>query len=80
MCSIEIVPLSVCPKWNGMETQFFMVLNTGFPVLRKFRFKNLQKVPFGEVQAQDPFPALSDTYSFAYILIFSSLGPEMTQK
>jgi hypothetical protein len=30
-----------------------MVLNTGIPVLRKFRFKNLQKTLFEESQAQD---------------------------
>jgi hypothetical protein len=35
-----------------------MILNTGIPVLRKFRFKNLQKIPFGEGQVQDPIPAL----------------------
>jgi hypothetical protein len=35
-----------------------MVLNTGIPVLRKFRFKNLQKTQFGEGQVQDPIPAL----------------------
>jgi hypothetical protein len=27
-------------------------------VLRKFRFKNLQKIPFGEGQVQDPILAL----------------------
>jgi hypothetical protein len=35
-----------------------MVLNTGIPVLRKLRFKNLQKIPFGEGQVQDSIPAL----------------------
>jgi hypothetical protein len=33
-----------------------MVLNTGIPVLRKFMLKNLQKIPFGEGQFQDPIP------------------------
>jgi hypothetical protein len=40
------------------QTPFFMVLNTGIPVLRKFMLKNLQKIPFGEGQVQDPIPAL----------------------
>jgi hypothetical protein len=40
------------------QTQFFMVLNKGIPVLRKFMLKNLQKIPFGEGQVQDPIPAL----------------------
>jgi hypothetical protein len=35
-----------------------MVLNTGIPVLRKFMLKNLQNIPFGEGQVQDPIPAL----------------------
>jgi hypothetical protein len=35
-----------------------MVLNTGIPVLRKFMLKNLQKIPFGEGQVQDPISAL----------------------
>jgi hypothetical protein len=35
-----------------------MVLNTEIPVLRKFWFKNLQKILFGEGQVQDPIPAL----------------------
>jgi hypothetical protein len=37
-----------------------MVLNTGIPVLRKFLLKNMQKIPFGEDQVQDPIPALPD--------------------
>jgi hypothetical protein len=36
-----------------------MVLNTGIPVLRKCRFKSLQKKKlFGEGQMLDPIPAL----------------------
>jgi hypothetical protein len=35
-----------------------MVLITRIPVLRKFMLKNLQKIPFGEGQVQDPIPAL----------------------
>jgi hypothetical protein len=35
-----------------------MVFNTGIPVLRKFMLKNMQKIPFGEGQIQDPIPAL----------------------
>jgi hypothetical protein len=35
-----------------------MVLNTGIPVLRKCMLKNMQKIPFGEGQVQDPIPAL----------------------
>jgi hypothetical protein len=35
-----------------------MVLNTGIPVLRKFRLKNLQKKLFEEGHVQDPIPAL----------------------
>jgi hypothetical protein len=31
----------ICQKL--VQTPFFMVLNTGIPVLRKFKFKNLQK-------------------------------------
>jgi hypothetical protein len=34
-----------------------MVLNTGIPVLKKM-LKNIQKIPFGEGQVQDPIPAL----------------------
>jgi hypothetical protein len=41
-----------------VQTPFFMVLNTGIPVLRKFMLKNLQKISFGEGQVQDPIPAL----------------------
>jgi hypothetical protein len=44
--------------WKLAQTPFFMVLNTGIPVLRKFRLKNLQKNPFGEGQVQDRIPAL----------------------
>jgi hypothetical protein len=72
-----------------VQTSFFMVLNKGIPVLKKFRFKNLQKILFEENQVQDPIPVLpghgsqipalilGDIYSLAYILIFSSLGAEM---
>jgi hypothetical protein len=35
-----------------------MVSNTGIPVLRKFWLKNLQKIPFGEGQVQDPISVL----------------------
>jgi hypothetical protein len=41
-----------------VQTPFFMVSNTGIPVLRKFMLKNLQKIPFGEGQVQNPIPAL----------------------
>jgi hypothetical protein len=34
-----------------------MILNTGIPVLRIFRFKNFQKNLFGEGQVQDPISA-----------------------
>jgi hypothetical protein len=53
------------PSWMRAETcqklrqtQFFIVLNIRIPVLRKFCFKNLHKIPFGEGQVQDPIPAL----------------------
>jgi hypothetical protein len=46
----------ICQKL--VQTPFFMVLNTGIPGLRKFRFKNLLEIPFGEGQVQDPIPAL----------------------
>jgi hypothetical protein len=46
----------ICKKL--VQTPFFMVLNTGIPVLRKFILKNLQKIPFGDGQVQDPIPAL----------------------
>jgi hypothetical protein len=36
----------------------FHGIDTGIPVLRKFWFKNLQKILFGEVQVQDPIPVL----------------------
>jgi hypothetical protein len=42
-----------------VQTPFFIVLNTGIPVLRKFMLKNMQKIPFGEGQVQDLIPALS---------------------
>jgi hypothetical protein len=41
-----------------VQPPLFMVLNTGIIVLRKLRFKNLQKILFGEGQVQDPVPAL----------------------
>jgi hypothetical protein len=41
-----------------VQTQFFIVLNTGIPILRKCMLKNLQKITFGEGQVQDPIPAL----------------------
>jgi hypothetical protein len=41
-----------------MQTPFFMVLDTGIPVLRKCRFKNLQKILFGEGQVQYPISAI----------------------
>jgi hypothetical protein len=61
-----------------------MVLNTGISVMRKLRIKNLQIIPFGEGQVQDPIPALAghrskisavllgDTYSSAYFKMFNS--------
>jgi hypothetical protein len=59
------VYFQVLPSWVWAEicqklvqTPFFMVLNTGIPVLRKCWFKNLQKILFGEGQVQDPIPAL----------------------
>jgi hypothetical protein len=59
-----------------------MVLSTGIPVLRNFMFKNLQKIPFGEVQ--DPIPALPGHGSKipAVLLgkIFSSRGVETAKK
>jgi hypothetical protein len=61
-----------------VQTQFFLVLNTGIPVLRKFWFKNVQKIIFGEGQVQDPIPALPGHGS--KIQIFSSLGAEMWKK
>jgi hypothetical protein len=36
-----------------------MVLSTEIPVLRKICFKNMQKIPFGEGQVQDPIPPLT---------------------
>jgi hypothetical protein len=50
------VRAEICQKL--VQTPFFMVLNTGIPVLRKFWFKNLQKIIFGEGQVQDPIQAL----------------------
>jgi hypothetical protein len=41
-----------------VETPFFKVLSIGILVLRKFTYKNLQKIPFGEGQVQDPIPEL----------------------
>jgi hypothetical protein len=41
-----------------VQTQFFIALSKGIPVLRKFYFKNMQKIPFGEGHVQDPIPAL----------------------
>jgi hypothetical protein len=35
-----------------------MILNTGISVLKKIMLKNMQKIPFGEGQVQDPVPAL----------------------
>jgi hypothetical protein len=53
------------PSWARAETcqklvqtPFFIVLNTVILVLRKFCFKDIQKIPFGEGQVQDPIPAL----------------------
>jgi hypothetical protein len=49
----------ICEKL--VQTPFFMVVNTGIPVLRKFMLKNMQKIPFEshkEGQVQDPIPAL----------------------
>jgi hypothetical protein len=46
----------ICQKL--VQTPFFMELSTGIPVLRKFGFKNLQKIIFGEGQVQDPILAL----------------------
>jgi hypothetical protein len=41
-----------------VQKPFFMVLNTGIPVLRKLMLKNMQKIPFEEGQVQNPIPAL----------------------
>jgi hypothetical protein len=41
-----------------VQTQFFMKLSTGIPVLRKFWFKTLQKIPFREGHVQDSSAAL----------------------
>jgi hypothetical protein len=46
----------ICEKL--VQTPFFMVLNTGIPVLRNFMLKNMQKIPFEEGQVKDPIPAL----------------------
>jgi hypothetical protein len=35
-----------------------MILNTRIPVLKKNMLKNMQKIPFGEGQVQDPIPVL----------------------
>jgi hypothetical protein len=40
------------------KTQFLMVLSSDISVLRKFCFKNMQKIPFGEGQVQDPIPVV----------------------
>jgi hypothetical protein len=45
-------------NYNKQEILRFAVLNTGIPVLRKCMLKNMQKIPFGEGQVQDPIPAL----------------------
>jgi hypothetical protein len=75
--------------WNESTTGGFMVLSIGIPVLRKFWFKRLQKIPFEEGQVQDPIPTLPghgskilysrtpERYTLGYIKIFSSLGAEM---
>jgi hypothetical protein len=47
----------ICQKL--VQIPFFMVFSTGIPVLRKFGFKNIQKIPFGEGHVQEPIPALS---------------------
>jgi hypothetical protein len=41
-----------------VQTLFYIILNTGISVLRKFMLKNMQKIPFGEGQVQDPIPGL----------------------
>jgi hypothetical protein len=41
-----------------LQIQFFMSFSPGIPVLEKSMMKNLQKIPFGEGQVQDPIPAL----------------------
>jgi hypothetical protein len=61
----DLVYFQALPSWTWAEicqklvqTSFFMVLNTGIPVLRKLRFKHLQKTLFREGHVQDPIPAL----------------------
>jgi hypothetical protein len=63
----DLVYFQALPSWARAEicekllqTPFFMVLNTGILVLRKFMLKNLQKITFGKGQVQDPIPALPD--------------------
>jgi hypothetical protein len=52
----SLVQAEICQ--NVVQTQFFMLLYTGIPVLRKFMLKKLQKITFREGQVQDPIPAL----------------------
>jgi hypothetical protein len=51
------------------QTLFYMVLSKRIPVLRKFSFKDMQKIPFEENHIQDPIRALS-----AHVLKNSGLG------
>jgi hypothetical protein len=54
--SFQALPSWACAEISQkvVQTPFFMVLSTGIPGLRKFRFKNLLKIPFEEGQVQDP--------------------------
>jgi hypothetical protein len=59
------VYFQVLPSWvraetyqKQVQTQFFIPFNKGIPVLRKFYFQNMKKIPFEECHVQDPIPAL----------------------
>jgi hypothetical protein len=59
-------------SWNlSMQTPFLMVLSTRIPVLRKFRCRNLNKIPSGESQVQDPIPAQKFRTYTIYIVLSS---------
>jgi hypothetical protein len=52
-----------------VKTPVFMVLGTVIPVLRKCRFKNLQKIPFEEGQVQDSIPVPPSQGSRRFIVL-----------
>jgi hypothetical protein len=41
---------------HKFNVRFYSIIRN--PVLKKFMLKNLQQIPFGEGQVQDPIPAL----------------------